>query len=46
LTVAVPTALGVVDAFDIRKRRAVPLRLRPLKPTACEELERLMATMT
>ena len=45
-TVGVPTATGVVELLERRKRRAVPLRLSPLKPMVCEELERLIATMT
>ena len=45
-TVAVPTAAGVVDVPERRKSRALPLMLRPLKPTDCEELERLIATIT
>jgi len=45
-TVGVPMAAGVVELPERRKMRAVPLMESPLKPTACEELERFMATMT
>jgi len=46
LTVAVPMAKGVAELPERRKNRAVPLMARPLKPTACAVLERLIATMT
>lgn len=46
LTEGVPTATGVVEAFESRKRRAVPLMARPLKPTTWEDGERLIATIT